>query len=445
MQIACKFFRYFIAQKALFMMTSSIKVSLDTRRSKKDGTYPLILRLTHDRKTTSIKTGIYLKKEDWDAEKLEVKKSYKGTSNVTRLNNEIQKKKSDALDSILKLKEGKKTVAFSTVTDVKQRIDPEFQNRSFYDFGDKQVKELIKSERIGTARSYQLLLNVLKTFNKGKPLEKNKGGNPKMTKFKEPKHTDLKFGEINYSFLQQFESYHLSAGNQLNGLAVYMRTIRSIFNKAIKAKEIDKDLYPFNDYKIKTKPTRKRALENTYIAKIIDLNLPADHPAFNARNYFVASYMMYGMNFADMAHLKRTDIVDGRIQYRRQKTSKLYDIKITESLGVIFTHYIQQAPSSKYVFPIIKREGAILQQKDIQWARKRFNENLQSVANICGIEQKLTSYVSRHSFATQAMLQNVPVTAISAMLGHSSLKTTEIYLKSLPSNILDEYNALIIK
>lgn len=430
--------------KGLSMMTSSIKVSLDTRRSKKDGTYPLILRLTHDRKTTSIKTGIFLKKEDWDTEKLEVKKSYKGTSNVTRLNNEIQKKKSDALDSILKLSEGKK-VAPSTVTDIKQRIDPDFQNRSFYDFGDTLIKELIKAERIGTARSYQLLLNVLKTFNKGKPLEKNKGGNPKTTKFKEPKYADLRFGEINYSFLQQFENYHLSAGNQLNGLAVYMRTIRSIFNKAIKAKEVDKDLYPFNDYKIKTKPTRKRALENTSIAKIIDLNLPVDHPGFNARNYFVASYMMYGMNFADMAYLKRTDLIDGRIQYRRQKTSKLYDIKITESLGAIFSHYIQQDPCSKYVFPIIKREGALLQQKDIQWARKRFNENLQSVADICGIEQKLTSYVSRHSFATQAMLQNVPVTAISAMLGHSSLKTTEIYLKSLPSNILDDYNSQVLK
>jgi len=159
--------------KGPFMITSSIKASLDTRRSKKDGTYPLILRLTHNRKTTSIKTGIYLRKEDWDAKKLEVKKSYKGTSNITRLNNEIQKKKSDGLDSILKLSEGKKVVP-STVADVKQRIDPGFQNRSFYDFGDGLIKELIKAERVGTARSYQLVINVLKTFNKGKPFEKTK-------------------------------------------------------------------------------------------------------------------------------------------------------------------------------------------------------------------------------------------------------------------------------
>lgn len=376
------------------MITSSIKVSLDTRRSKKDGTYPLILRLTHNRKTTSIKTGIFLKKEHWDAEKLEVKKSYKGTTNITRLNNEIQKKKAEALDSILKLSDTKK-IAPSSVTDIKQRIDPEFSNRYFYVYADILVADLLKTERVGTARSYQLVLNVLKTFNKGRPFKKNKGGNPKTTKFKEPKHADLKFVEINYNFLQQFENYHLSGGNELNGLAVYMRTIRAIFNKAIKAKEVDKELYPFGEYKIKTKPTRKRALDNNYIAKIIDLNFPQDHPGFKARNFFVASYMMCGMNFADMAYLKKSDLINGRIHYRRQKTSKLYDIKITDSLAAIFSHYSQQAPDSLYIFPIIKREGALLQQKDIQWARKRFNDNLKSIAEICNIEQKLTSYVSR--------------------------------------------------
>jgi site-specific recombinase XerD len=82
--------------------------------------------------------------------------------------------------------------------------------------------------------------------------------------------------------------------------------------------------------------------------------------------------------------------------------------------------------------------------KDIQWARKRYNQKLKEIAQLCGIESNLTSYVSRHSFATQAMLAEVPMNAISAMLGHSSLKTTEIYLKSLPSNVLDEYNSRIV-
>ncbi len=437
--------------KAAGMKSTSIKVSLDTRRAKADGTYPLILRLTHNRKTTSIKTGIHLKKEDWDEDNLVVRKSYKGTTNVTRLNNEIQKKKAEALDNILKLDEKSRQQPL-TVTAVKQHIDPTFASRSFYDYGENLIAELIKTERIGTARCYRGVINVLKTFNKGKPIEKNMGGNAKTAnklkfaaKFKNINYRDLNFDEINYDFLTKFENYHLASGNELNGLSVYIRTIRSIYNKAIKSGDADKSLYPFSDYKIKNEPTKKRALESSFLTRIIALNLPQDHPCFNARNYFVASYMMYGMNFADMAYLQKTDIANGRIHYRRRKTSKLYDIKVAPSLKGIISHYIHQNPKSKYVFPIIKRSDAVSQERDIQIARKSFNRNLKEVAKMCGIEQNLTSYVSRHSFATQAMMNNIPVTAISAMLGHSSLKTTEIYLKSFPSDVLDDYNALILK
>ena len=433
------------------MNSTSIKISLDKRRCKSNGTYPLILRLTHNRKTTSIKTGIHLKKEDWDADALEVKKSYKGAANIKRLNNEIQKKKAEALDRILKLEEKVKQTPL-TVTGVKQHIDPSVSSSSFYDYGDRLIKELINTERIGTARSYQGVLSALKTFNKGKPFEKNMGGNPKETnkvrfsaKYKDANYRDLKFEEIDYNFLIKFENYHLSSGNELNGLAVYMRTIRSIYNQAMKSGDADKSQYPFSDYKIKTEPTKKRALDGTYLTKIIALDLGQEHSCFDARNYFVASYMMYGMNFADMAFLKKTDIANGRIQYRRRKTSKQYDIKVSDNLDSILSHYIQLYPTSTYVFPVIKRDKPILIERDIQTARKHFNKNLKSIAELCGIEQNLTSYVSRHSFATQALMQNVPVSAISAMLGHSSLKTTEIYLKSLPSNILDEYNSKLLK
>jgi len=70
---------------------------------------------------------------------------------------------------------------------------------------------------------------------------------------------------------------------------------------------------------------------------------------------------------------------------------------------------------------------------------------LKKLAELCGIDSNLTSYVSRHSFATQAMQKSIPLNAISAMLGHSSIKTTEIYLKSLPSNVLDDYNLTILE
>ena len=405
-------------------MDTSIGLSLDMRRSKKDGTYPLVMRLGHKQRTTSIPLKINLDEKDWDAKNRIVRKSYKGVDSVTRLNNIIQKKKSDAWDIIMKLHESGELNALS-VTDLRERIDGiENDTPSFYSYANEQVEELKKAHRFGTARSYKGVVSVLKEFCPGK---------------------ELQFLDINYKFLTQFETNHASKGNTPNGLSVYLRAIRAIYNKAIKSGIIDKEHYPFEDYKIKSVPTEKRALEWSLLKKIINKKIKLDHDCFNARNYFVASYMMYGMNFTDMAFLKMTDIKDGRIQYRRRKTSKLYDIKLTPNLEKILKYYIENNNGLGFIFPIIKREELLLQDRDIMWARKCYNKRLKELATLCGVQQNLTSYVSRHSFATQAMLQEVPLNAISTMLGHSNLKTTEIYLKSLPTNILDDYNAKIMQ
>lgn len=400
-------------------MSTNIVIALDKRQKRADGTYPIIMRIGHNRTTTSIALGISVKDKDWDNKNRLIKKSYSGS--VTRLNNYIQTRKAEAMNIIVKLQDDNILGGLS-VKDIKQRIIQQHTSSSFFTFTQEQVLELVKAGRLGTARSYKGLISVLKTYKKGK---------------------DLSFKDINYRFLTAFETYHMGKGLSYNGLSVYLRALRAIYNKAIKAGLVEKERYPFNDYKIKSVPTDKRALEWEQFKKIIALEITKDHECFNARNYFVASYLMYGMNFTDMAHLRKSNIVNGRIKYRRQKTSKLYDIKITETLEKILEHY--HSSNSEYIFPIIKRENVVLQDKDILWARKRYNKKLKVVAEMCDIEENLTSYVSRHSFATQAMLQQVPINAISTMLGHSSIRTTEIYLKSLPTETLDGYNARIIQ
>ncbi|MBL7771716.1 MAG: site-specific integrase [Chitinophagaceae bacterium] len=404
-------------------METSLTISLDTRRAKKDGSYPLILRLGHKQRTTTIPLNLTIKEKDWDEKNKVVRKSFIGTDNPTRLNNSIQKRKSDAWNIILQLEETNQ-LQFLTVLEVKQKILGDDKNKAmnFGNFTLDEINRLKTANRFGTATSYRQLLNVLNTFSKKK---------------------HLRFEEITFSFLSKFEAHHFSKGNNANSLAVYMRTIRALYNKGIKAGVVAKNHYPFTDYKIKTRPTEKRALEWTLLTKIINEIIEPGDACFNARNYFVASYMMYGMNFKDMAYLKISNIKNGRLQYRRAKTSKVFDIKITSNLERIFTYYMNDSKEG-YIFPIIKRIQLIDQEKDILWARKRYNKNLKKLAKRCGIETNLTSYVSRHSFATQAMLTDVPVNAISAMLGHSSIKTTEIYLKSLPSNILDDYNEKIL-
>lgn len=399
-------------------MKTFLSLILDTRRKKKDGSFPIILRLTHFRKTTSISTGFSVPKKYWDFKKNEITKNYPNVDSVHRLNNLLLKEKTNANDIITKLYDENK-LHYMSIDEVKNRIVKKHNYISFFGYGNSLVEDLKKSHRYGTARSYRGSLSVLKTFMNGR---------------------DLKINEFNYSFILKFEKYHLGKGNSLNSLSSYLRTYRAIFNKAIKEGLIDREAYPFYNYTIRQTPTKKRAIDFKYIKRILELELPKDTTLFRYRNYFICSYLLYGMNFTDMAYLKLENIVDNRLKFRRKKTGKLFDIKITNTLNEILNIYTNGKSQQDYILPIIKRSSLEIQEREIAWERKRYNAGLKEIAKLCGIEEKLTTYVSRHTFATQALLKNIPVMAISAMLGHSKLDTTQIYLKSLPTTMLDNYH-----
>lgn len=327
------------------------------------------------------------------------------------------------MDIITKL-EDQKVLATYTVLQLKAMIEKKTEADSFIKFGEKQVEEMVFASRLGNARSYKSALSAAKTFNRGR---------------------DLSFRELNYSFLVEFEATHFSKGNSQNGLAAYMRAILAIYNKAIKLGLVERDMYPFTNYSIKTTKTRKRAISIEAIKKIRDLDFPPNHPLYNSRNYFLLSFYMRGMPFADLAQLRVSNIKDGRIFYQRQKTDKPYNIKITTEIQALLTQYLKGKAKDDHIFPIIHRTEIDGAYKDVEWARRRYNKKLKLIAEKVGIEESLTSYVSRHSFATRAKNLGVPIATISDMLGHENVKTTEVYLDTLPSDILDEFHEQVIR
>ncbi len=426
-------------------MGTNAFLALDTRYKSQDGTYPVVVRLTRDRRNIPIPTGERLREKDWDDHKREVKNSYTSITSVTRLNNLLQTKRKTARDIILKLEEDGKADTMS-LADIKQCIVQQNTSGSFIKYTDELVTDLRRAKRFGTARWYEGTLSILKDLINGNDKHANDG------KSKDNKQTlykgkDLKFKEITYKFLMKFETRHYEDGNVANSLSAYMRAIRAIYNKAIKAGLADKEDYPFDHYKIKGEETRKLALEWPLLEKILKADLSPEDEGYTTRNYFVASYMMCGMSFIDLAYLAKENIVNGRIQYRRQKTSRLYDIKITPALQEILSCYVTSHPDSSFVFPIIRRRTSEEQDKDVLYERKKYNKQLKALAIALDIPPELmknmTSKVIRHSFATQARLLGVPVDVIKEMLGHSSIKTTEIYLSSLPTYTLDDYNAQV--
>ncbi|AEE19097.1 MULTISPECIES: site-specific integrase [unclassified Dokdonia] len=403
-------------------MNTNIKISLDTRRQKKDSSYPIILRLTHFRKTTSISLGHSVQKEFWDDKNEKIKRAFKGTNSVSKLNNQFLKEKARAVDIIDALNE-KEELDHLSIVQLKSKIVKITSYESFFVYGKMLVDEMKAADRFGNANTYYAVIKVLEKFTNG---------------------NDLKFNEINYDFLNKFERWHYSRGNSVNSLSTYMRTIKAIINVAIRSDVLSKDAYPFTNYKIRTAPTEKRALDINSLKSIMLLDLEESDNLFHYRNYFLASYMLYGISYMDLAFLTTENIIDNRIKFQRKKTAKPYDIGITEQLGKILSFYLKDKSSTDFIFPIIKRDTFELQYKDVLWARKRYNKGLKQIAIKCKINQRLSSYVSRHSFATQAMLQDVPLQAISAMLGHNRLSTTQIYLKTLPNEILDNYNRNLV-
>ncbi|MBS1595587.1 MAG: site-specific integrase [Bacteroidetes bacterium] len=403
-------------------MKTFVVLSLDTRRPKRDGTFPVLLRISHFGKVSSITTGIYVKDADWDEKARAVRASYKGTQSVARLNNFLQKMKSEAIDIVTRLDE-KKVLGTLSAVQVKQLVERKSESGSFLRFGEELASEFDEAGRYGSAQAYRITLRVLSNFCRG--------GNPS-------------FRDITYSFLSKLEQYHLQKGGALNGLAVYMRTVRAIFNEAIRRGLAEQDAYPFKSYTIKTTKTRKRAISMEAIKRIQSLALAPGHPLYHARNYFLSSFYLRGVPFADLVRLKVGDIVDGRIRYDRQKTDKPYDIAVVPAMQEILALYIEGRSSEDYIFPVLTAREADREYRQVNDARKRYNRKLKEIAKLCGIEESLTSYVSRHSFATQAKNLGVPIAAISDMLGHSDTKTTQVYLDSLPSDIMDDFHKRIL-
>lgn len=398
-------------------MITSITLSLDKRRPKKDGSYPLVFRLSHQGATANISTKLSIPASDWNNRTRKVKKTYKGVESVTRLNNELDKKKADFVDAITQLNDSNQ-LNFLSIKELKNHLTKQRDTSDFCGFTEDLIDQMIEANRFGNAQIYKHTLSALKNF---------------------ASKEHIPFEEITYRFLKQFETVHLKKGNSINGLSTYMRTIRAVYNKAIKQEVTSQEFYPFQQYKIKSEPTAKRAIPLEKIKKILDLKLEADNPLFHARNYFIASYLMNGISFIDMAFLRVRNIVDGRIQYKRQKTARPYDIKLTEQLSSILDFYLERKKPNDFIFPIITREESLDQYNDVRWARKHYNKRLKEIATLCKIEENLTSYVSRHSMATNLILKDVPINALSKMLGHNKLSTTEIYIKGLPTHIMDEY------
>ena len=405
-------------------MATNVKLILDTRRKKKNDTYPLVLRIIHNRKPAPIQTGYSLHEKDWNPKAELVRSSCKLVSSVKRLNNSLQKQKSHAFDVINKLDDAGELQKLS-VKLLKERIlqdkgvvSSTTKGNTFFNFTQKIIDQLREARKYGSANSYQTTLGVVKGYRDEK---------------------DFTFDQMDYAFLKGFEAWHYGKGNTLGGLSFYMRTIRAVYNRAITEGVIPQDWYPFKKYKLQRPKTRKRAIKLEGIEKIENATIEEGTQKWHYRNYFIISFCLRGMNFIDMGFLKMKDIQDGRIRYTRRKTGVEYDIKMTEKVKKLLKPYLKGKSDDDYVFPIIKRpEDPELAYKDVRNATRYYNYGLQEIGKECGLKGHLTAYVARHTYATAMKKMGVDIAIISEALGHTTTRETEVYLDSFEDGTVDD-------
>jgi len=309
-------------------MIVTFRAFLDMRWQKNDSTYPLKIRITRNRKHKEIPLNIYLKKDEWDKRNNRVILTHLNSKLITL---KINQTLNDLQEAVLKFETSNTPITLDIIAQAVTQKQTAIST-TFFSYADQQVKTMMQSGRVGNAITYKNATSKLLKFTKNK---------------------ELRFEDINFKLLENFTATMLSQGTKVNTIALYMRELRAIYNRAIKEDIVEEKYYPFKKYKIKTAKTISRALTVDEMRKTVQLHLEPNTPAWHSRNYFLLSFCLIGINFTDMFKLTPNSIQNNRIIFSRSKTKKIYSIYLHPMAKEILSHYLKPENNPDYLLQIL--------------------------------------------------------------------------------------------
>lgn len=393
------------------MATVKVKLRPSTVPGKAGTIY---YQLTHLRQVKQITTKIHLHPKNWDSNNTQII----FTDSTSYL---LQCKIDRDLDRLKKIICKMDTeCANYTVNEIIEKFHQTNSDYTITDFFTKQIQKLKNDNRRGTARNYNKTLKSLKAFMK---------------------NTDSTFNIVTEQFVESYNTFLIQRGVVRNTISFYMRIFRSVYNKAV-TKKIVEQTFPFKNVYTGVDKTRKRAVTETVISQLLSIDLKKSKALQFARDLFIFSFYTRGMAFVDIVFLKKSNIQNGYITYVRHKTGQELTIKIETKLQNIINRY--EKKDSPYVFPILNTEDGNKAYSQYEIALNYYNRQLKRLSNFLEPNINLSSYTPRHTWATTARNKNVPLSIISAGMGHSSERTTLIYLTKIENSVIDEVNKTII-
>ncbi len=307
-----------------------------------------------------------------------------------------------------------------TADDIVSTFQKQSNEQSLFNFMRGVIAQLQQMGKQRTSETYRCTLKSFMQFREGK---------------------DVLLEDIDSDLILMYEAYLRGRGLTKNTTSFYMRILRAVYNRAVE-KDLTSNRNPFKHVYTGIDKTIKRAIPLKAIKQIKNLDLSLQPSLDFARDMFLFSFYTRGMAFLDIAYLKKGNIQNGVICYARRKTGQLLSVRIEPSIQRIIDRYSSALPP--YVFPILTSTDTKEAYEEYQVAINNHNRQLKRLSKMLPAGCKLTSYTSRHSWATAARNHNVPISVISAGMGHTSEQTTQIYLTMLENSVIDDANQGLI-
>lgn len=387
---------------------ASVKVRFQ-ESSNDDSQGCVVYEVTHGRRTRTIMSKFKIFRYEWDSVKSRVRFGHPAKSGIDMDLSRFTR--------IIKLLE-ESGVPY-TCSDVIDEYNSFCNSLSIFQVLTAAIHRLKGQGRLRTAAAYRQTLNSFSRFRCG---------------------NDIVVDEITPEIIEGYQASLRVRGNSLNTVSFYMRILRAAYNAAIENASLE-NRHPFRRVFTGLAKTKKRAVSITVIKRIKNLDLSGNSDAEFARDMFLLSFYLRGMSLVDMAFLRKACLCDGRLVYQRHKTGQTLEIEWRKEMQAVIDKYPPNP--TDYLLPIITKKGV----NEYVAYRKigcKINKHLREIARMVGAPNSLTLYVARHSWASAAKSKHVPIGVICEALGHDSETTTQIYLASLETSVVDRANSMLL-
>ena len=392
---------------------ATLKLALDTRRAKKDGTFPLVFKLFINKEQSNITTGISVKPTEFHAE-----------SNLI--------------------------IGNPKANELLMNLDTQYRTR-FYQYiinhqGHEQMAEAKayilnkQPEEFTVAEYWENLIGNMKIAGRD-------GGvkiyQQSLSTIRKEINLNIPFAALSYKDVMNLETKLYKRGMSVNGASVYLRTFRAVCNKAINQDIVKLEWYPFRKHRMRKEKTVPRVMTMEEIKSYFALNLPPTHPSYIYWNIGRLIFMLRGINLRDLILLKPECMKNGRLIYRRAKTGKLYSIHVTPEITATLSTF---TPKETLLGVLTGAQlNSSFKINHFQQFLKVTNKHLKNIGAFLEVNEPISTYVFRYTYANLAKQLGYSKDLIAEALGHEyGNSVTGIYLEQFDNDVVDRMNQGLI-